>query len=242
MSTQVTQQGVAETRNDKGRSTQSPTTTQQETLLRKDTVCSVPELKKGQKLTFDYGDIQFTCDTLGMSYREQVSMVRTNDPSGSAARGINAANSRLAALLIKKKDIQLVPAPMEDFTKLVGNMTPPATQPPPNLCPSGIAQLPQALKKWASYFSTEGQAAEAYKIKKTPLIAQQKIAAHNLQILKQLSAIFDEATATAKWGLQLASKTTMWTYQSKDESATREDFLQAFIETDPQRTAHSRMV
>jgi hypothetical protein len=47
MATQVNAQGVAETRNPKGTSTQSPTTTVQETLLRKDTICSVPEIKKG---------------------------------------------------------------------------------------------------------------------------------------------------------------------------------------------------
>lgn len=242
MSTTVDSQGVAKTRNDKGISTQSPTTTQQETQLRKDTVCSVPELKKGQTLTLDYRDIQVICDTLGISYKEQVTMVKSNDPSGAAARGINTANARLAALLVKKKDIQLVPAPMDDFQKLVGNMTAPFQSTPPNLCPSGIEQLPKTLKKYAEYFSTESQAAQAYKTKKVPLIAQQKIAAHNAKIFKQLSSIFDEATVTARWGADLASKTTMWTYQSSDASTTRQDFLMAFVETDAARTSYSNMV
>jgi hypothetical protein len=40
-----------------------------------------------------------------LSYKNLVTHIDTNDPSGTAARGVNAANARLAALLVKKKDI-----------------------------------------------------------------------------------------------------------------------------------------
>ena len=229
---------------DKGEVTQTPYVTTINSKTRSEELNNVPKIISGDEYTLDVGSFQIIADTFGLSFKEQVQIIRSNDSSGDAARGKNATNAALAAMLVKSEQIDLVQIPHQDYSEVAKKLTPPySLSKPIEIKPltsfAAVAELSASITKYAAekianMFTFQRQ----QEIKMTA----EAVTKHNKKIQDILEDIFDKKLVTARWGAQLASTTQMWGIKrSKDCSLTRQEIIQKFVETDDARYAYACM-
>lgn len=243
MSTRI-EKGRATKHTDKGDVTQTPQLTTINSKTRSQQMYNVPCIVGGQEYTLDVGSMQIIADTYGISFKEQVQIVRSNDTSGDAARGKNAANAAIAAMLVKNQDIDLIEIPHENYAELATKTTPPHTsgkqlEVKPLISFEAVTQF---ISEITAYAAEKVSNLFVFQKQKQIMISTEAIKKHNDKIKEILIDIFDEKLVNARWGKQLASTTTMWGIKRNEGcSLTRSEIIQNFVDTDEARYAYACM-
>lgn len=139
-------------------------------------------------------------------------IVNSEDPSGDAARGKNACNANLAALLLKQESLELVEVPHQDYAEMAKKSVPSSiggaelkTVPL-----TSLSAITEQVANIGQFVSKKIASKLVFQQKAQVKLAAEAVTEHNKNIQKILEDIFDEKTVKMRWGAQLASPTTMW--------------------------------